>query len=124
MNIFYKEEAPGVVRIVPSMEGIITAERYVEIARDLLSNGLALRHEKLKDEGSVDLADSLALYIELNEERKSEVKQVVFSMYGQDYIVNSNNIDTIFSQKPEGQIGPNGIVAREVIQEIKENFIR
>ncbi len=122
MNISYKKEAPGMIRIVPSMEGIITAERYVEIARHLLANGLSENNEKLRDEGSMDLADNLSLYSELKSQETSEIKDVIFSMYGQDYIVNSNNINTIFTKKPENAIDENMRFTREVIQEIKENI--
>ena len=122
MNISYKKEAPGMIRIVPSMEGIITAERYVEIARHLLANGLSENNEKLRDEGSMDLADNLSLYSELKSQETSEIKDVIFSMYGQDYIFNSNNINTIFKKKPENAIDENMRFTREVIQEIKENI--
>ncbi|MBO4815629.1 MAG: hypothetical protein J5507_01505 [Clostridia bacterium] len=122
MNISYKVEAPGMVRIVPSMEGIITAQRYVEIARDLLANGLLSNDEKLKDESSLDLSDNLTLYMELREKGPSEVRQVIFSMYGRDYIVNSNNINTIFSKKPESAIDEHNRVASEIIQEISEDI--
>ena len=70
----------------------------------------------------MDLADSLTLYIKKKKKGPSKVNQVVFSMYGKDYIVNSNNINTIFSKKPESATDENNRVAREIIQEINENI--
>ena len=122
MNINYKEEAPGMVRIIPSMEGILTAERYIEIARSLLENGLSVEREKLKDENSVNLADNLSLYMELESKRPSEVKQVVFSMYGRDYLVNLNNIDTIISRQPADTKGVKQDAISEAMQEVYESY--
>ena len=117
----FKEEAPGLIRIVPSMEGIITQDRYIEIARELLENGLSLGNDQnLKSDDSIDFKDNMLLFNENNRESRKEVQGVVFSMYGTDYIINLKNLDTITD--PEKQYRVHGTFDEAIKDAVEEAF--
>ena len=115
--ITIKEIAPGMVKIEPSIEGLLTIDRYLTIARDLLENGLNTDNEKLKSIDNPDMTDNLLLYQELNAKKESDIKGVVFSMYGKDYIVNMQNINKMYYEKPE-TTNPHAVAIREAIEEL------
>ena len=94
-----KKIAPGMVKIESPIEGLLTLDRYLNIARDLLENGLDVGNEKLKDVSSPNMIENVLLYQELEKGKTSDVKEVVFSINGQDYIVNLKNIDKIVLKK-------------------------
>lgn len=117
----FKEDAPGLIRIVPSMEGIITQDRYIEIARELLENGLSLGNDQnLKNDDSMDFKDSMLLFGEHNRENRKEVKGVVFSMYGTDYLINLKNLDTITD--PEKQYRVHSTYDEAIHDAVQEAF--
>jgi len=100
--IEYKEIAPGMVRIESPIEGLLTLDRYIYLARDLLENGLNKfnSNEELKDMNFPELVDNMLLYQELEEQSQSEVKQVSFIYGGKEYMVNLSNIDRIITKEP------------------------
>ena len=103
--IEFKEDAPSLVRIIPSIEGIVTQDRYIEIARELLENGLPLENDqRLKNDDSMDFKDNMLLFNENNKENRKEVKSVVFSMYGTDYVINLKNLDTITDPEKQKRV--------------------
>ena len=76
--IEYIEEAPGLIRIKPSIEGLLTTDRYIQIARDLLKHGFPEdTNQNLRDENSADLTDNMLLGQEFKEESDSAVKTQV-----------------------------------------------
>ena len=96
-----KRVAPGMVKIESKIEDVLTLDRYLEMARDLLINGLDPSIEKLKDVGSPEVVENMLLYQEMDAEKKSDVQEVAFRFRGKDYIVNLKNIDRIYCEKPE-----------------------
>lgn len=115
----YIEIKPGTIRIKPSIEGIITQDRYIEIARNLLKNGIISKDEtKLKYDNSVDFTDNMLLYNEIEKQNRKEVKEVVFSLYGTDYKLNSQNIDTIAKPIKEEIFGSNDEAIKVAIEEM------
>ena len=117
----YIEVAPGMIRIKPSIEGIITQDGYIKRARNILENGIALDvDEKLKYENSTDFNDSVLLYNELKGVNRKEIQEVVFSMYGTDYMVNLKNIDTIIKPDIERIHGTNEEAVKAALLESNE----
>lgn len=93
--------APGMARIESSINGLLTLDRYVEIARDLLENGLRENNSNLNAIDSIDATDNMLLYKELEEKHERDIKSVVFSINNKEYVVNSNNLDSIEYKRPE-----------------------
>lgn len=123
--IEYIEEAPGLIRIKPSIEGLFTIDRYIQIARDLLNNGLPQEGDNnLKDENSIDLAENILLQRELKELNEKTVKTVVFSLNGKDFILNLNNIEKVANKQKDRQTRKPGENTEAMIEAIQEMFIR
>ena len=128
MYIKYERIGKETVRLVPSMEGLLTLERYLEIARVLLENGLS-DDGRLNDETSRDLTDNYLLRDELVE----KVTGVTFSIKGQEFYVNLGNIDNILSEVRQGNkqykdtssTPEANKIAQEVLTELHEStFLR
>ena len=92
--------APGMAKIETSINGLLSLDRYVSIARDLLENGIEESDEKLNSIDSMEASDSLLLYKELENKPESNIKAVEFSFNNKEYIVNSSNINRIGFKKP------------------------
>lgn len=119
----YIEEAPGLIRIKSSIEGLLTIDRYIQIARALLSNGLSEEeNERLKDGSSVYFAENMLLKKEFNEQIKA--KTVVFSLNGTDYILNSNNIEKIANKQKNRETRKQAENTEAIIESIQEMFTR
>ena len=80
----YLKEQPGVVRLTSKIEGLLTAERCIKEAEELLRE-----RENLKDGISVDFGDSMLLAHETN------INSVVFVIEGKEVEVNSENMEEI-----------------------------
>ena len=115
----YTKLAPGMVKIESTVEGLLTLDRYIAIARDLLENGLEVNsNEKLKDMNTPEVIDNMLLYQELEKKGESEIKQVVFVYNGKEYLVNLKNIDRIITKKPEET--PHLKAVKEAVSEMFE----
>lgn len=122
--IEYIEEAPGLIRIKPSIDGLFTMNRYIQIAKDLLNNGFPQAGEQnLKDENSIDFTDNMLLEKELNERSESTVKTVVFSLNGTDYFLNLSNIEKFNIQENREKRNP-GENTEAMLESIQEMFTR
>ena len=112
----YTEVAPGMVKIESQLEGLLTLDRYISLARDLLENGLeASNNEKLKDMGTPDVFDNILLYREMEKTPSSNIREVSFKYKGKEYIVNLNNIDNIIAKRPE--VDSHVLAVRDAVDE-------
>lgn len=123
-----KEEGNGIVRLsVDQFSKLPTIEEYKEYISELLGLNKVQSQENLKDQQySVDLADSILLYQELeNIETSSKgYRKVIFSGPDGDIIVDATNFNKVFDElrnknKKEIIINDEG---KEVIEEVLEEL--
>ena len=92
--------APGMARIETSINGLLTLDRYVNIARDLLENGFEENNEKLNAIDSIEAGDGMLLCKELEDKSESNIKAVEFAYNNKEYVVNLRNINSVKCKKP------------------------
>lgn len=91
MRIEYIEEKPGVVRLTSKIEGLLTPARCIEEAKKILNSSY---RGNLGYADTQDLCDCLLL---AQESTESRIHTVIFSMDGEDVIVNKENIEEVTS---------------------------
>ncbi|MBQ3145985.1 MAG: hypothetical protein IJB90_05510 [Clostridia bacterium] len=94
MKIEYKKEEPGIIRITAKMESILTPERCMQEAEKLL-NGK--NNGNLKYGDTPELCDNILLSEEIAD-NQSGIHTVIFTLSGEDVIVNRSNIKEISDQ--------------------------
>lgn len=94
MKIEYKQEAPGMIRITAKMESILTPERCMQEAEKIL-NGK--NNANLKYGDTPELSDNILLSEEMADNQNG-IHTVIFTLSGQDVIVNRSNMKEIRDQ--------------------------
>lgn len=85
------------VMIKPAMEGILTLESYIRLAKNLLEDGFSGADQNLKYEGSPELHENQLLLHEQMEQRQT-VRTVIFSIGSDTYELNRDNIGSYISK--------------------------
>lgn len=120
---FIRYEIKGdIVTIIPTMEGVLTEESYIRLAKNLLENGISKVDSNLKDEGSPALTENqLLLHEEMN--NRQTVRTVKFSIGSVGYEINKDNINSYISKLPHPIKNPRGnenqMAVDEAIQELR-----
>lgn len=99
MKIEYKKEAPGIIRITAKMESILTPERCMQEAEKLL---IGKNNGNLKYGDTPELCDNILLSGEIADNQNG-IHTVVFTLRGEDVIVNRSNIKKISDQLSEAK---------------------
>jgi len=121
MKIEYKEVKPGVVRLTSTMD-ILTPARCIEEANKILNSN---NRGNLRYGDTPDLCDSLLL---AQESMDREMLSVVFSVDGEDIIVNQKNIKEVSAQilsrikVYEGTVGKNYGAIKDAVAELGEKY--